>query len=53
MKAAKKTMPISKALTEVWKWKEEVYAVLSAMGRKFKQGGVSKMLREPFHPCLC
>lgn len=49
MKTTKKTMPISKALTEVWEWKEEVYNDINGMSfeekKRYFETGLNKAVR--------
>ena len=46
MKTTKKTMPISKALTEVWEWKEEVYNDINEMSFEEKKRYFEKGLNK-------
>lgn len=46
MKTIKKAMPISKALTEVWEWKEEVYKDINKMPFEEKQKYFKKGLSD-------
>ena len=46
MKTTKKTMPISRALTEVWEWKEEVYKDINKMSFEEKQKYFKKGLTD-------
>lgn len=49
MKTTKKTVPISKALTEVWEWKEEVYKDINKMSfeekKRYLEKGLNKAVR--------
>lgn len=46
MKANEKTAPISKALSEVWEWKDEVYEDIKDMSFEEKQAYFKKGLKE-------
>ena len=49
MKTTKETMPISKALTEVWEWKEEVYKDINKMSfeekKRYLEKGLNKAIK--------
>lgn len=46
MKTSEKTVPISKALSEVWEWKDEVYKDIKDMSFETKQAYFMKGLKE-------
>lgn len=46
MKTIEKTVPISKALSEVWEWKEEVYKDIKNMSFEEKREYYGKGLKE-------
>lgn len=46
MKTIEKTIPISKALSEVWGWKDEVYKDVKDMSFDEKQEYYNKGLKE-------
>ncbi|HWR58684.1 MAG TPA: hypothetical protein VN328_07340 [Thermodesulfovibrionales bacterium] len=46
MKTIEKQAPISKALTEVWEWKEEVYKDIKDMSFEEKQEYYSESLKD-------
>jgi len=46
MKTIEKTVPISKALSEVWEWKDEVYKDIKDMSFEEKREYYEKRLKE-------
>ncbi|MGR3310216.1 MAG: hypothetical protein ACUZ77_05510 [Candidatus Brocadiales bacterium] len=46
MKTNEKTAPISKALSEVWEWKDEVYEDIKDMSFEEKRAYFEKGLKE-------
>ncbi len=46
MKTIEKTVPISKALSEVWEWKDEVYKDIKNMSFEEKRKYYGKGLKE-------
>lgn len=46
MKAIEKSVPISKALSEVWEWKEEVYEDIKDKSFEKKQKYFEQSLKE-------
>ncbi len=46
MKTIEKKVPISKALSEVWEWKDEVYRDVKDMSFEEKQEYYNKCLKE-------